>query len=139
MIFLISLLEDSFIFASSFLFLVQFCGLMAGLEICAHVLHKSSSSPSWKDILESPSDLSVPHFLWQDEGKSMRVKVLDEVHDVGLRERENAIVAQFLCKIPNYNAFQKSVKLMWEYERSNFGKRTVANSRSILNCKEMGC
>lgn len=35
-----------------------------------------------------------------------------EIPDEGIREWENATVAQFLGKVPNYSAFQKVVKLM---------------------------
>lgn len=55
----------------------------------------------------------MPHFLWQGDCKSPRVEVPDEVLDEGLCEWENALVAQLLGKIPNYNTFQKSVELLW--------------------------
>lgn len=76
-------------------------------------MRRISTSPSWKDILGNSLDLSVRHFLWQVEEKSSRVEVLDEVFDEGVSELENAMVAQFLGKIPNFSAFQKSVKLLW--------------------------
>ncbi|XVF72304.1 hypothetical protein PTKIN_Ptkin12aG0110100 [Pterospermum kingtungense] len=74
---------------------------------------------SWKSLLEEPFDHSVPYFEWKgsvSKNSLPRVEFPDDVHDEGLRDWKNALVAQFVGKIPNYSAFQKSINLLWGEE-----------------------
>lgn len=88
---------------------------MASGEIPIYEMRNVSTNVSWKDILAPSEDLSVPHFPWIGECSDLRPRVefLVDVHDKGLSEWENALVAQFLGKIPNFAAFQKAINLMW--------------------------
>ncbi|XVF82051.1 hypothetical protein PTKIN_Ptkin16aG0012200 [Pterospermum kingtungense] len=42
-----------------------------------------------------------------------RVEFPDDVHEEGLRDWENALVEQFVSKIPNFGSFQKTLSLLW--------------------------
>lgn len=88
--------------------------LAPNLNQVVSTIFDPSERASWKGLLDSVADHSLPYFHWEWNNPSRpRVEFPDDVHKEGFKDSENALVAQFVERIANFNVFQKTVSLQW--------------------------
>lgn len=78
----------------------------------SHLNLKSAGRRNWGYLSSISSDCSIPFFPVKSVDVNPRIEVPDDVHDEGLKLWDCALIAQFVGRIPNFSAFQKSVNLM---------------------------
>ena len=72
-----------------------------------------NTSINWRKLFLAAEDQSLQYFPPQKSEGGVRVSLPAEVFDEGELLWKNAIVAQFVGRIPNFSYFQKMVNLLW--------------------------
>ena len=77
---------------------------------------EQKSATDWRKLFSPAGDQTLKFYpLEKSEGK-LRVALPEEVIEEGEMLWKNAVVAQFVGRIPNFSMFQKQVNMFWGQE-----------------------
>ena len=72
---------------------------------------EKNKTTDWRKLFSVSADQTLS-FL-QPQSSNGRVQIPSEILEEGELKWRNAVVAQFVGRIPNFNAFQKLVNVLW--------------------------
>ena len=79
--------------------------LRRSLERGKKIKQSDSSSADWRSLFAASEDQTLRFFPPQSSDGKVRIAPLEEVFEEGEKVWKNAIVAQFVGRIPNFSAF----------------------------------
>ena len=70
-----------------------------------------ASSVDWRKLFSSSANQSLSYFPHQNSDRKLTISPSIDVFEEGELKWKNSIVARFVGRIPNFNAFQKLVNI----------------------------